>query len=144
MKVYVAGPMRGIPSFNFPAFYRAAEILRHNGFEVVSPAEHDIEVGFNPAGMSGFEDLSHRDDFDLVESLLWDFEQVMRSDGIILLDGWKRSKGAIAERAAAEAVGTRVGELERDQAGPYIHWGAFNTTRLTVPLAMPPLVAVRV
>lgn len=122
MKVYVAGPMRGIPEFNFPAFDQASLLLRHNGFEVVSPAEHDREVGFDPVGMTGKEDLSNREDFDLVESLLWDFEHVMRADGIVLLDGWTRSKGATAERAVAEAVGTRVGELKRDPGGFYVWW----------------------
>lgn len=43
MKVYVAGPMRGIPEFNFPAFNLAAKNLRADGHVVFNPAERDNE-----------------------------------------------------------------------------------------------------
>lgn len=43
MKIYLAGPMRGIPEFNFPAFHAMACRLRAEGNVVFNPAEKDIE-----------------------------------------------------------------------------------------------------
>lgn len=104
MKVYIAGPMRGIPDFNFPAFTWAAATLREGGgHEVISPAEHDLENGFNPMGMAGHEDLDGI--FDLRAALAWDLQQVATCDGVFLLPGWEKSSGARAELACAAALG---------------------------------------
>ena len=37
--LYIAGPMRGYPDHNFPAFRAAAAALRRAGYGVVNPAE---------------------------------------------------------------------------------------------------------
>ena len=42
-RLYVAGPMRGIKDFNFPAFDEAATFLRNAGYEVCNPADRDRE-----------------------------------------------------------------------------------------------------
>lgn len=39
MKLYIAGPMTGLPDLDFPAFHEAAAKLRAQGHEVINPAE---------------------------------------------------------------------------------------------------------
>jgi hypothetical protein len=112
MRIYVAGPMRGYPDFNFPAFDDATEKLRALGHEVFSPAERDREVHGANVNDSKTGDLTDVPQFDLRGALAADLEWVCKyADAVVLLDGWEKSKGALAERAAAEAlsyVGVKV------------------------------------
>jgi len=41
--LYVAGPMTGIPHFNFPLFDAVSAALRSQGYTIISPAETDHE-----------------------------------------------------------------------------------------------------
>lgn len=103
--VYVAGPMTGIPQFNFPAFDAMAASLRRAGFRVVSPAElddpEDREAALaSPDGAAGSG--SHQGKTwgmflarDVL--LIADGDEVGPIDGIVVLPGWERSKGARLE-----------------------------------------------
>lgn len=102
--LYLAGPMRGIPEFNFPAFFEAEARLVSAGFNVINPARRDVDNGFDYRGKTGNEDLSEVR-FDLREALLWDLEAVSGSDGVALLHGYSKSSGAQAEIALAKALG---------------------------------------
>lgn len=42
IKLYLAGPMTGLPDSNYPAFNKAAAALRQAGYEVVNPAETTV------------------------------------------------------------------------------------------------------
>jgi len=113
MKVYLAGPMRGIPEFNFPAFYRAAAGLRACGFTVFSPAETDNEIhgtDISKGNVTGDETLATaQHGFNLREALGRDLAWVCaQADAIALLPGWKNSKGAMAELATAIALGLDI------------------------------------
>lgn len=112
--VYLAGPMRGIPEFNFPAFHAAAAKLRAKGYVVFSPAERDIErhggVDISKGNTDGDEKLAAaQHGFDLRvalgEDLAWICEH---ADAIALLPGWQKSKGANAECAVANALGLEI------------------------------------
>lgn len=104
MRYYLAGPMRGIPYFNFPAFAEAAKLLRAEGHTVMSPAEADIELFGDDFG----KDNPAGDDrqFDIRGAMERDLTWICReAEGIALLPGWESSKGARAENALAECLG---------------------------------------
>ena len=107
LRVYLAGPMRGRDQHNFPAFHGAAFALRGLGYNVVSPAEHDLELGFDPDKTIAEQDI----DFDLRAVLAWDMQQVLAVDAVVTLPGWAHSSGARAEVAVAQAGGVPVMEL---------------------------------
>ena len=102
MKIYLAGPMRGIEMFNFPAFMKAALEMREMGHEVINPAERDIAIGFNPSEPIDSEHNSEV--FDLGEAFAWDFQAILKSDAIVLLPNWRSSKGVQAELVLAMAM----------------------------------------
>ena len=102
---YLSGPMRGYPEFNFPAFEDACSVLRAHGWIIISPHEHDLELGINPT------DPILPEWFDIHEVLKWDLQQVMEADAIIMLPGWQDSSGAQVELHVAEETGKTVYQL---------------------------------
>lgn len=109
MIIYLAGPMRGYPAFNFPAFDFAAAKLRAEGHEVFSPAERDRTIH----GVA-LEDNATGDEkvamakvgFSLREALGADMVFITQTaTAIALLPGWEKSSGANAELATARALG---------------------------------------
>lgn len=109
MKIYLAGPMRGIPEFNFPAFDVAREALRAEGHEVFCPAENDRSktraghpMESDPTGDEANASRTIR------ECMLDDTAYIcQRAEAIALLPGWEFSKGANAELALADALGLK-------------------------------------
>lgn len=112
LKVYLAGPMRGLPEFNFPAFHAAAATLRDMGYEVFSPAEQD-EKRWGADATAGIRDERSLDERlglpsggALRRCLSDDFNYIVNeAEGIAFLKGWERSSGALAEYMAARAIG---------------------------------------
>lgn len=110
MRLYLAGPMRGFPEFNFPAFHAAAAQLRAAGHEVFSPAEKDIErhgTDISAGNKTGSEaEATAKHGFDLRVALADDLAWICaNAEGIALLQGWSHSSGANAEYATARALG---------------------------------------
>lgn len=113
MKVYLAGPMRGLPNFNFPAFHAAAAKLRSEGHEVFNPAEKDNErhgTDISAGNATGDEkQAAQQHGFNLREALAMDLDFICRhAEAIALLPGWINSSGACAEAATARALGLEV------------------------------------
>lgn len=114
-KVYLAGPMRGLPYFNYPAFRRAAAKLRAKGFYVFNPAEADTARTGVDASMTENGKTGTLGDFDLRTALAEDMDFICReADAIALLPGWQKSMGATAEKATADALGLCVIYLNDD------------------------------
>jgi hypothetical protein len=98
--IYIAGPMTGYPEFNFPAFDAARDNLERD-WNVISPADMDRELGFDPA----WDDVTSE---FLRDAMRRDIDAVMHVDALYALAGWEQSKGASAEVALAEWRGIPV------------------------------------
>ncbi|EMD1213045.1 DUF4406 domain-containing protein [Vibrio alginolyticus] len=83
--VYISGPMTGIEQYNHPAFNEVSEDLKAHGYVVLNPATLPL----------GLTDEAYMD---------IGLAMVRASDCVVLLDGYKQSKGAMAEKAYAERI----------------------------------------
>jgi len=110
MKIYIAGPMRGKKWFNFPDFDWAKECLMRAGWEVISPADLDREIGFDVKSLPPDTDWSDvsKLGFDLRAAIQRDVAAICQCDAIFMLHGWSESRGAKAEKAVAEWLGLMV------------------------------------
>lgn len=90
-RVYLAGPMSGMPDLNYPAFNAKAAELRARGWHVENPAE-------NPAPPCGTWQ-------GYMRMGVW---QLMTCEAIYLLPGWASSKGASMEFSIAQQLGLEV------------------------------------
>lgn len=101
MRVYIAGPMSGLPDHNYPAFHAAAAAWRAAGWTVANPAEH----------FGGDQTRTYR---EYVEA---DVGVLKGCDAIAMLPGWGNGhSGAIWEREiAAQLLGVPVYDAEAPQ-----------------------------
>jgi hypothetical protein len=90
-RVYLSGPMTGLPDLNFPAFHAEADRLRGLGYEVVNPAE------INPDAAMPWN-----------ECMRADIKALCDCDVIALLPGWGASTGAHLELHIAHRIGLQV------------------------------------
>ena len=95
-RVYISGPITGIPDYNRPAFAAAARALENMGHEPVNP--HDV-TPFDP----------HMDWADYLRN---DLIALLGCDAITMLPGAHNSRGAALERHVADALGFPHIEIE--------------------------------
>lgn len=107
--IYIAGPMRGVPYYNFPAFDAARDLLSAEGWQVMSPADLDRAAGFDAMRLPAAHDWqTSPDGFCCASCIDRDIAALRACDAIYLLDGWERSAGARAEKALAEWLQKRI------------------------------------
>ena len=116
--IYLAGPMRGYPLFNFPAFEVAENALVALGFKVISPARHDLDAGFDPKLTLEENERLHA--FDLKAHMAWDLRVILSEEcqGVILMPGWRNSTGCRNEVLVAQTAGRPVFELTEEGLRP--------------------------
>ena len=75
-RLYIAGPMTGLPDYNYPAFNQAAGKLRAHGYKVENPADNTVESQ------------------DYTDYLRAGLTQLLHCDGVAVLEDWWLSGGA--------------------------------------------------
>jgi hypothetical protein len=123
MKLYIAGPMTGVPQFNVPLFDRVADELRAQKYDVVSPAELDSPEMRAAAMQSADGALA-----PLEKATKETWGQVLARDvrvlsdqgieGIVLLPGWERSRGANLEATVGLLNGLKFFLYDGDFLSP--------------------------
>lgn len=87
-RIYLAGPMTGLPDYNYPAFNAEAARLRAIGYHVENPAENEAP----PCGTwEGYMRSAVR--------------QMLTCDAVALLPGWLASRGVRVEHQLATELG---------------------------------------
>jgi hypothetical protein len=110
MRVYIAGPMRGIPELNFPEFFRVEAVWKALGWDVVNPAQMDKDNGYVPSKTQlKFDNLS------IEQAMSRDLPAVANCDAIALMTGWEKSQGANIELQHARELGKVVYDANTQQ-----------------------------
>jgi hypothetical protein len=104
-RIYISGPMSGMPNWNFDLFNKVDALLREQGYEHI----------FNPATLEGEE-------HDWVKCMKRDISIMCQNDvnAVVLLDGWTESKGATMEIYMARAfdMGTFIYNEDKNTIEP--------------------------
>jgi hypothetical protein len=91
MRIYIAGPMTGLPEFNYPAFHKAAADLAALGHTPINPADSESQ---NATGKP--------------QEWTWYMRHGLRAlvdaEAVALLDGWEDSRGSAVEVFVANAL----------------------------------------
>lgn len=95
-KLYIAGPMSGLPDYNYPAFIQAARDLRACGYKVFCPAQNGL-----PANAPWQQHMRV------------DLMQLMQCEAVATLPGWEVSRGARLETMIARELGMRIQSVEQ-------------------------------
>lgn len=95
-RYYIAGPMSGHEGYNFETFDRYASELRRRNLTIVSPAE----IARHMPGKIGSQHYT--------EYLREDLFHLLECDALILLPGWRTSRGARMEQNIAEILNMHI------------------------------------
>lgn len=104
LRIYIAGPMTGVPDHNFPLFRFATDWYRHFGHHVISPHEGVTDTTLP------WETYMRRAIVLLSEC-----------NTIAMLPHWHKSKGAKLELQIADALGMNILFFSEDHIAQKTH-----------------------
>jgi hypothetical protein len=107
MRLYLAGPMTGVPDKNRAEFFQVETHLRDLGYDVLNP--HRIDELHNPTGAPREWDWYMRHTLTMM----------FACKGVATLPGWRWSRGASLEVDVARRLGMGV--------RPYMEWPQVRT-----------------
>jgi hypothetical protein len=87
--------MTGLPEYNLPAFAAAEEALNVAGYEAVNPGRRGVIEGYKWS--------------DYMRDAIG---ELVKCDGLCLLPGWEKSRGAAMEYDIAVQLGITIGDLD--------------------------------
>ena len=99
-RIYVAGPMSGLPNNGYDAFNKKAAHLREAGWIVINPAEMDLDAGWEAD--REFTRL------DYMQAARRDLQAIGTCTAIYMLDGYEHSPGGCWEWAQAKELGLDI------------------------------------
>jgi hypothetical protein len=98
-RIYLSGPMTGLPDYNYPAFNAEAARLRTLGYTIENPAENPAQPG---------------EAWELYMRVA--LRQMLTCDTVALLPDWSISRGANLEVELAGHLGMRVVQANKINA----------------------------
>ncbi len=93
-RVYISGPMTGLPDLNRKEFLEAEQLIREHGGKPVNPAR-----------------IRQRHGWAWADYMRRALSMMLRCDEVVLLPGWRESKGVQVEIGLAQRLGMPVVEL---------------------------------
>ena len=102
MKIFISGPMRGIPYYGFPALDAARAAFEAAGFDVVTPADLDRAAGFDAMDLPETTDWNAEAGFDVRAAMKRNIDALLECDALVSLFGDRWSMGCGIERDIAE------------------------------------------
>lgn len=97
IKIYISGPMTGLPNNNAEAFDEAERVLKEAGlYDPVNPAELDRQMKKELGGLNN--------PGDVYQFFRRDFRALLDCQAIYMLPGWEKSYGARVELLVARCM----------------------------------------
>jgi hypothetical protein len=93
-KIFIAGPMRRYPNYNFDKFDKIEKLLKDNGIDCINPGRISRK----------FKEVEVNNDINVYNEMVKLQQEAQNTcNAILLLDGWQWSKGVKLEmKTAAE------------------------------------------